>query len=225
MINLFAYQDVKYQQFIQKYLPKEENIAVIGVRIPILRKIAKQIIKQDYANFLAENQPQRQMYFEEILLEGIVIAYAPLSLEAKFAVIKRFLPKINNWAVCDSFCASFKLIDYADKQVYLSLLKSILSSDKPYELRFAIVMLLDYYLTPDFADEALALIVKVNSKAYTVQMAKAWAISKYFSLYPEKGFVFLQTAKLNDELCKMTLQKIRDSKRVSAQDKQKLKML
>lgn len=225
MVNLFTYQDKKYQQFIQKYLPKEEHIAVIGVRIPILRKIAKQIIKQDYAKFLAENQPLQQTYFEEILLEGIVLAYAPLDLEVKFAAIKRFLPKINNWGVCDSFCASFKLTDYANKQMYLPLLKSILSSNKPYELRFAIVMLLDYYLTPDFADEALALIVKVNSEAYTVKMAKAWAFSKYFSYYPAEGFAFLQTHKLEDTLYKMTLQKIRDSKRVSIQDKQKLNML
>lgn len=224
MVNLFAYQDKAYQQFITKYLPKDEKIAVIGVRIPILRKIAKQIIKDDYRKFLADSKNAQQIYFEEILLEGIVLAYAPLSLAEKQQQIKNYLPKINNWGVCDSFCASFKLKG-DEKIAYWDFLGEILNSDKPYELRYAIVMLLDYYFSEDFADDALKLIAKVQSTTYTVQMAKAWAFSKYFSLYPKKGFVFLQTAKLNDELGKMTLQKIRDSRKVYAEYKRKLIIL
>lgn len=225
MIDLFSYQDVKYQQFIQKYLPKDEIIPVIGVRIPILRKIAKHIVKEDYRRFLTEINKTKQIYFEQILLEGIVLAYAPIEISEKQSAIKSFLPKINNWGVCDSFCASFKLITPEQKLIYWDFLQKILLSDKPYELRFAIVMLLDYYLSEDFADKTLVLIHQVKNTTYTVQMAKAWAFSKYFICYPNKGLNFLQTHELNRELYKMTLQKIRDSRKVSINDKQKLKTL
>lgn len=224
MIDLLAYQDKNYRQFMLKYLPKEENIALIGVRIPILRKLAKQIVKTDYHKFLIESENSEQIYFEEILLTGIVLAYAPLPLAEKQQRIKNYLPKINNWGVCDSFCASFKLTS-AENLAYWDFLNKILTSDKPYELRFAIVMLLDYYFSEDFADKALNNVYHVQNTAYTVQMAKAWAFSKYFSLYPEKGFAFLQTHKLSKELLNMTLQKIRDSRKVSTEYKQKIKTL
>ena len=86
-------------------------------------------------------------------------------------------------------------------------------------------MLLDYYLTEDFAENTLSLIYQTKDISYSVKMAKAWAFSKYFTYYPEKGLIFLQKQSLNRDVFKMTCQKIRDSKRVNSNYKKQLKNL
>ncbi|WP_287793085.1 DNA alkylation repair protein, partial [Megamonas sp.] len=150
--------------------------------------------------------------------------YAPININAKQKLIQNFLPKINNWSICDSFCASFQL-KTKDKDLYLSFIKNYLNSPNEYELRFAIVMLLDYYLTEDFADNTLQLVYNTKDISYSVNMAKAWAFSKYFAFYPDKGLNFLQTKSLSKDVFKMTCQKIRDSHRVSSRYKEALKNL
>ena len=86
-------------------------------------------------------------------------------------------------------------------------------------------MLLDYYLTEDFADNTLQLVYNIKDISYCVNMAKAWAFSKYFTFYPDKGLNFLQTQTLSKNVFKMTCQKIRDSHRVSSRYKEALKNL
>mgnify|MGYP000010373468 FL=1 len=221
---LFSYQNKKDAQLVQKLLPKNinrENIKIIGIRLPQLRKIAKDLVKNNWQEFLNQNTNE---YFEQIMLEGFVIAYAPIDINAKQKLIQNFLPKINNWSICDSFCASFQL-KTKDKDLYLSFIKNYLNSPNEYELRFAIVMLLDYYLTEDFADNALQLVYNTKDISYSVNMAKAWAFSKYFTFYPDKGLNFLQTKSLSKDVFKMTCQKIRDSRRVSSRYKEALKNL
>ena len=112
-----------------------------------------------------------------------------------------------------------------DKDLYLSFIKNYLNSPNEYELRFAIVMLLDYYLTEDFADNTLQLVYNTKDISYSVNMAKAWAFSKYFAFYPDKGLIFLQTQTLSKDVFKMTCQKIRDSRIVSSRYKEALKNL
>ncbi len=230
--ELFNLQDTAYRDFALKLLPPDTKL--IGVRLPKLRKIAKDIVKNEQlrSQFIHSlNEPPKPfnntpIYFEELLLKGFIIAYLPYEFPLKEPLIRYFVSKINNWSICDSFCASFHLTK-SNKAMYLPLIKSYLSSDKPYELRFALVMLLDYYLTQDYADNSLKLILPVKHSDRTVKMAKAWAISKYFACYPEKGFIFLQQNKIkfDSETWKMTLQKIRDSLRVSSRHKKRLKTL
>lgn len=192
-----------------------------GIRLPQLRKIAKDLVENDWQKFLNQNTNE---YFEQIMLEGFVIAYAPIDINTKQNLIQTFLPKINNWSICDSFCASFQL-KTKDKDLYLSFIKNYLNSPNEYELRFAIVMLLYYYLTEDFADNTLQLVYNTKDISYSVNMAKAWAFSKYFTFYPDKGLKFLQTKSLSKDIFKMTCQKIRDSRRVSSHYKEVLKNL
>ncbi len=230
--ELFKLQDTAYRDFALNLLPPATKL--IGVRLPKLRKMAKDIVKNEQLRFEfihSLNEPPKAsdsipIYFEELLLNGFIIAYLPYEFSLKAPLIRYFVSKINNWSICDSFCASFHLTK-SDKAMYLPLIKSYLSSDKPYELRFALVMLLDYYLTQDYAESSLELILAVKHSDRTVKMAKAWAISKYFAYYPEKGFIFLQQNKMtfDSETWKMTLQKIRDSLRVPATHKKRLKSL
>ena len=111
----------KNNDILQILFPKNidrENIKIIGIRLPQLRKIAKNLVKNNWQEFLKQNTNE---YFEQIMLEGFVIAYAPIDVNAKQKLIQNFLPKINNWSICDSFCASFQL-KTKDKDLYLSFI-------------------------------------------------------------------------------------------------------
>ena len=220
---LYTHADKSYANFTTKLLPSTiDKTLILGVRLPILRQLAQQLIKENtWSDYLTQNNNK---YFEQTMLEGFIIAYAPIELCEKFKLMHSFLPKINNWSVCDSFCASFKLKS-SNKNQYLPFITTYLHSNNEYELRFAIVMLLDYYLTEDFAENALCLIYQTKDISYSVKMAKAWAFSKYFTYYPEKGLIFLQKQSLNRDVFKMTCQKIRDSKRVNSNYKKQLKNL
>ena len=220
---LYNHADKSYARFTAKLLPSTiDKTLILGVRLPILRQLAQKLIKENTcSDYLVQNNNK---YFEQTMLEGFIIAYAPIELCEKFKLMHSFLPKINNWSTCDSFCASFKLT-FSEKKQYLPFIKTYLHSNNEYELRFAIVMLLDYYLTEDFAENTLSLIYQTKDISYSVKMAKAWAFSKYFTYYPEKGLIFLQKQSLNRDVFKMTCQKIRDSRRVSSRYKEALKNL
>ena len=221
---LMENKDDAYARFVRKLLPKnlQTNISLLGVRLPILRQLAKKLCTTDDWHILLESR--KFNYFELTMLEGFVIAYAPIDLQSRQQYIAKFLPQINNWSICDSFCASFHLKE-SEKIQYLAFIKNSLNSTHEYHLRFAIVMLLDYYLTEDFADDSLMLIYKVTDDFYSVKMAKAWAFSKYFTYYPDKCLDFLKNNALSKEVFTMTCQKIRDSRRISPEYKNALKNL
>ena len=97
--QLLALAEPEYQKFSSRLLPRTENI--IGVRLPHLRKIAKQIAKQEGSNYLLQADDTS---FEEVMIQGMVIGYLQkIDIEEVLALVATFVPKINNWSVCDSF--------------------------------------------------------------------------------------------------------------------------
>ena len=102
--ELFELQDLKYKSFHSNLLPGINNI--IGVRVPDIRKLVREILKDDYKYYL-ENTDNK--YYEEVMIEGLIIATSKMSLNDKFLYLEKFIPKIDNWAVCDIVCSSFKL--------------------------------------------------------------------------------------------------------------------
>ena len=97
-----AAAEENYRQFNKSLLPGIENI--LGVRLPILHKMAKELIQQGWAEALEGED----LFYEERMLRGILIAQAPMSPEKRLESIRQFVPLIDNWGVCDSFCASLK---------------------------------------------------------------------------------------------------------------------
>lgn len=94
-----------FQQFMAKLIPNVKPEKIIGVRTPILRKIAKQIAKEDWRFYLEEYPAES---YEEIMLQGMVIGYIKEDFGEVLKQVERFLPKIDNWGICDSFCAGLK---------------------------------------------------------------------------------------------------------------------
>lgn len=218
--QLFELQDKRYKEFHSSLCPNVDNI--IGVRIPELRKLAKQIAKENPKEFI-EN-PVKKQYYEEIMLEGFVIGYMKATLEEKLHYLDNFIPEIDNWAVCDCTASTLKFIDKYKKEVWEYLQKYI-NSKKEFEKRFAIIILMDYYLTDEYIDKVLEIYNKIDSDQYYVQMGIAWAISVCFVKYREKTRKILDNNNLSTFTHNKSIQKIIESTRVDKETKEELKKL
>ena len=215
--KLFEMQDLKYKEFDSSLCPNVEKI--IGVRIPQLRAMAKEIASNEYKEFLENAQDE---YYEELVLQGLVIGYAKISIEETFEYLQRFVPKINSWAVCDTTCSNLKITKKYMQEMW-KFLKQYINSDKEYEIRFALVMYLNYFLTDEYIDEILQKIDKIENKEYYVQMATAWLVSTAYVEQREKTETFLQQNNLDKFTQNKSIQKICESYRVSKEDKEKLR--
>lgn len=218
--QLFELQDKKYKEFHSSLCPNVDNI--IGVRIPELRKLAKQIAKENPKEFI-EN-PVKKQYYEEIMLEGFVIGYMKATLEEKLHYLDNFIPEIDNWAVCDCTASTLKFIDKYKKEVWEYMQKYI-NSKKEFEKRFAIIILMDYYLTDEYIDKVLEIYNKIDSDQYYVQMGIAWAISVCFVKYREKTRKILHNNNLSTFTHNKSIQKIIESTRVDKETKEELKKI
>lgn len=211
--RIFELADEGYRQFHSKLVPGTDN--VLGVRLPKLRELAKELAKGDWRGYIAVAQAA---YYEEVMLQGLVIAYAKADIEEVLRYVAAFVPKINNWAVCDSFCTSLKITQRHRAQVW-DFLQPYLGSQKEFELRFGVVMLLGFYIADEYIDQVLALLDSAKHDGYYVKMAVAWALSVCFVKYPEKTMAYLQNSTIDDFTYNKALQKITESFRVDKETK------
>ncbi|PIC73043.1 DNA alkylation repair protein [Sporosarcina sp. P17b] len=213
--QIFELQEASYQKFISALIPNIDN--VLGVRMPELRKLAKEIAKGDWRTYL---QTANDEYFEEVMLQGLVIGYAKADVEELLTYVETFVPKIDNWSVCDSFCTGLKFTKQNKERVW-SFLQPYMISDKEYELRFGIVMLLDYYIEPDYIDRVLDLLDDVQHEGYYAKMAVGWALSICFVKLPDQTMKYLTGDHSLDLFTyNKALQKITESTRVGADVKE-----
>lgn len=218
--QLLELAEPNYQQLTARLLPGISNI--LGVRLPVLRKIAKQIAKENWREFLRQND---EVYFEEIMLKGMVIGYIKdASVHEIMKFTETFVPKINNWSVCDSFCAGLK-ITKQNQQQFWPLICSYLSSEEEFEVRFAIVMMLTYYVDNRFVNEVLNRLDQVSHSGYYVRMAIAWAISVCYVNYPNLTLTYLKETKLDTFTYHKALQKITESLKSDLQTKELMKQM
>ena len=156
------------------------------------------------------------------MIRGMIPGYAKLTIKQRKQELERFVPYINNWAVCDCCCATYKFMK-KDQDEWLAFLKKYLLSEKEYELRFAIVCLLDFFINDTYIDEVLELLADIQHDAYYVKMADAWALSICYIKFPQKTEPILERETLDGEIRKKAVQKIRESLRVSKEEKERLK--
>ncbi|MBW7571777.1 DNA alkylation repair protein [Caproiciproducens faecalis] len=211
--HLQSLADEPYRKMQYKIVPGVEHI--LGVRVPKLRALAKQIVKGGWRACLAD---LRDASMEEIMLRGFIIGYAKMEQDELFALIADFVPRINCWAVCDGFCSTLKAAAQ-DRERLFAFLQPYLQSSREYELRFAVIMLMDYFITDDSIDAVLKIYYRVRHDGYYVKMGVAWALSVCFVKYPEQTMDCLKTGGLDDWTYNKTLQKIVESFRVDDETK------
>lgn len=212
-----ALADEKYKKFNESLIPGTET--AYGVRTPAVRAIAKRILRQDAPGFLAVSRPGS---YEETMLRGIVMAGMKLDLEQKLPLVEGFLPLIDNWAVCDSFCGSFSLKKPEERERMWQFLRPLFSEEREFTARFAAVMLLGHYVTEDYVDEGLSLLESMKQEAYYIQMAVAWAVSVCYVKFPQRTLPLLRRQTLPKFTQNKSIQKIRESYRVPREDKDML---
>ena len=217
--KLFELQDLKYKEFHSNLCPNIDDI--IGVRVPVLREYAKELYNNNNINKIKIGDK----YYEELVLQGMIIGFQTKeSIKNIINQIKEFVPKINSWAVCDTFCAGLKITKKHPKEMF-NLLKEYLNSEKEYEMRFAIVMLLDYYINDQYIDEVLQILNNIKLDKYYVKMANAWAISICLIKYYERTILFLNNCNLDKFTYNKAIQKAIESYRITDKQKEQLKIL
>lgn len=204
----------EYRLFSSKLLPDIDNI--LGVRLPLLRGMAKQLVKQDWRAYLLTAQDDSM---EEVMLQGMVVGYARCAPEERLEFIRKFVPKINNWSVCDSFCNGLKFTE-KNKELVWDFLQPYTQSDKEYEVRFAVVMLLCHFLDEEYIDRVFPVFDSVTHPGYYVKMAVAWAVSACYVRFPQQTMAYLQKNRLDDVTYNKALQKITESLKVDKPTKE-----
>lgn len=211
--------DEKYQKFSSALLPGVNN--VVGVRLPVLRKISREIYKSDWQTYLKNNDCR---FMEETMLKGMVIGLIKDEPEKILNYIENFVPEINNWSVCDSFCCGLKFIK-KNKELVWNFVQKYLNSEKEFEIRFGVLVLLNYFIEENYIDRVLEKLEKVKTTDYYAQMAAAWAISICYIKFEAKTLDFLKKPSIDKAVFNKSIQKIIESNRISKETKIMLKAI
>lgn len=217
--------DEKYREFHTGLCPGTENI--LGIRVPVLRNYAKKLSKEYEIRDLLNDIDNE--YYEEIMLQGMLIGLEKdkdknKDIQKILKDIEEFVPKIDNWAVCDVFCAGLKITKKHVKEMW-DFLQKYVASDKEFEIRFGVVMILDYYITEEYLEKDFAIFDHIKSDRYYVQMAVAWAISICLIKFYDKTIDYLKQAKIDKFTYNKALQKAIESYRISDEQKAELRKM
>ncbi len=208
--------DADYMRFQERIIPGAD--LRYGVRMPEIKRIGKQIAKNDAEGFLSLVE---QGSFEESALTAYVLAIMKTDVERRLQYIKDFIPHINNWSVCDTLCMSYKP-KKADRDAVWAFMLPYFTSDAEFSIRFALVLFLASFIDEEHISIGLSLLEEVNHEAYYVKMAVAWAVSICFIKFRNETLALIQKQALDKFTQNKAIQKIRESYRVSQEDKDML---
>lgn len=217
--RIYELADEKYKDFHSRLCPGTTNI--VGVRTPVLRNYAKELNRKYSLNELLKEIDDT--LYEEIMLQGMLIGLSK-NIEEVLKYTKTFIPKIDNWAICDVFCAGLKITKKYKKEMW-NFIQKYLNSDKEFEIRFGIVIILDYYIDEEHLDKNFEIFQKIKNDNYYVKMAIAWAISICLIKYYDRTIKYLEKAKLDNWTYNKSLQKAIESYRISDEQKEVLRKM
>lgn len=210
--------DKKFSEFHSNLVPGTDN--VLGISIPKLRAVAKELLKNcdDIDGYFAL---VGNKYYEETMLCGIVIGNLKCDWEEKLKYISKFIPKISNWAVCDVFCSGIKP-PKNEIDSFREFIEPYLYSQNEFEIRFAVVILLQKYITDNYISSTLQALKSVTDSRYYVKMAVAWALSICYIKFPDLTLNVFKEKSLDKWVQNKAIQKCRESLRVTSEDKEML---
>ena len=216
LINL---SESGYKKFSQALTPSVSTDRVLGVRVPALRKLAKELANSDKVNDFLSDLPH--FYLEENSLHAYVIEQFS-DFEKVMQLTQEFLPFIDNWATCDTFCPKvFK----KHPEKLLPYIESWLNSNHVYTVRFAINMLMRFFLDQRFDIKYPECIAKINSNEYYLNMVIAWYFATALAKQYESVLPFIEQMRLSVWVHNKTIQKAVESYRITNERKDYLKTL
>lgn len=214
--KLLSLKDDKNALFVAKLIPNIDPKTILWTKIPVLRNLAKEFKNSPEKENFLKIIPHK--FFEENLLHVIF-----LELEKDFdkAVLEleKFLPFIDNWSVCDT--SSPKIFKkYPNKT--LQKIKIWIKSEKVYTICYAIWLLLSNFLDENFSTDLLELVAEVKNDDYYVQMMQAWFFATALAKQYDATISLLESKKLEPFVQNKTIQKARESRRISSETKKYL---
>ncbi len=253
ILRLRSEAEEQYRIFNQKFVLTNRN-PMLGVKVPRMRGIAKEIASGNWEEFLeeygfccglAEKRPEdicvavngilqrcRNAWFEEIMIIGMVINVAPIAPQQRLRLVEQFVPLIDNWAVCDVFCGGAKWVGEpgrgskaslrVPREVVWNFLQGYMLGDekrglwgkKEFEIRFGVVMLMSYFLVPEYLERVFEVLGKVQFGDYYVDMGVAWCLATARAKFDTQTQEFVAGAGLPAGVVKKYEQKVRDSLRM-----------
>lgn len=202
----------KYKEFNAKLVFTKYKM--LGIRLPKLRNIAKEIFKGDYKGFLKQ---AGHKYYEEVMIYLLV-----LSMIKDLSILECYFDKainlIDNWALCDTFCNSLKIVS-KNKEYFLNKIALLNKSGEEFKVRVGLILLLSHYVEEKYLDIIIAYLDLIKSNAYYINMAEAWLVCEIFIKYPSRGLKYLENNSLSPFTLNKAISKIRDSYRVSKEMK------
>lgn len=217
--ELFNLQDEAYKKFHSKLMPNVSADLIIGVRTPALRKFAKDFSKHEYANEFLNSLPHK--YYEENNLHGFLIEQIK-DYDILTKRLDEFLPYVDNWATCDLMRPK---IFKKNKDRLIEKIDEWIDSDHTYMKRFAIEMLMSFYLDEDFKLEYAQKVATVKSEEYYVNMMIAWYFATALAKQYESIIPFIEGKKLEKWVHNKTIQKAVESYRITNEQKVYLRSL
>ena len=215
--DLLENRDEKYADFNARLIPNIERSRILGVRMPILRKIVKSNYTELEENGFLKELPHR--YQEENLIHGIMISEIR-NLKLCIRELDRFLPFVDNWAVCDVLSPN---VLKNNREETLRKVDLWLKSERVYTVRFAIGVLMQYFLDKEFNDKYLEKVARIENDDYYVKMMQAWYFATALAKQWGNAIVYLEQKKLKIWVHNKTIQKAIESRRISAENKKYLK--
>lgn len=217
--ELFSLSKDNIVAYVKRVVPDAKP--VIGVALPKLRTIAKRIVKDDWRTFLTDCPDE---YFEQQILKAYVIGYANADIEEMLMYADAFVLKIKDWAVNDAFCASFKIALGHRERVYQWLMDYAEKEDA-FLQRMAAVMLMTYFLDDTYILKVFHVMDKLKHEGYYTKMAVAWCVATAFAYYPKETMEYLNNNQLDKWIYNKAIQKMLESFRISAEDKEILRSM
>lgn len=225
--HLFALQDKEYAAFQAKLTPGVPTETFIGVRVPNARALAKMLEKEartsderrrELDDFLG-SLPHR--YYDENMLHGLLISQMK-DMDQCLMATERFLPYVDNWAVCDIMSPK---VFARHKQELLSRIRQWSTSSHTYTCRFGLEMLMTHFLDKDFAAELLEIPAAARSEEYYVRMMVAWFFATALAKQWDATLPYIEQHRLEPWTHNKTIQKARESYRITTEQKELLKAM
>ncbi len=209
--RLKALAEPRFQAFSASLIPGVQNL--LGVRLPLLRKLAKEIARSHRELIFYDASAPQSM--EECMLRGMLPGYADKSVncEQRLSEISQFVPLITNWSICDSCCATYKFAREHRPAVWAFLQPYLLSSQE-YEARFGLVMLLNHFIQEAYwVEKIVELLPQLPCKGYYAEMAAAWLLCEMYFKHPKLTKDLLSDNSMIQSKIRMrAIRKIRESK-------------
>lgn len=217
--RLLALQDEKYREFHSKLIPTIPPETIIGIRMPVMRKLVKEYVKDPESVEFLKQLPHT--YYDEKLLHALLVAEI-MDYDSCVKEVERFLPYVDNWAVCDGFSPK---IFCKNREKLIGKVKEWSASEHPYTCRFGLGMLMTHFLDEDFRPEYLEIPAGVHSDEYYVNMMIAWFYATALAKQWDATIGYMEEQRLDPWTHNKTIQKARESYRITPEQKEYLKTL